>query len=572
MRALIGALVVGLLRSRPGPFSLVAILACLFVALSVVAPVNVAMAVPCETLIAAPLQDGVITSAVSVAGPSFTGPDGRTYQEVRPFCRVTATLTPTSDSLINVEVWMPISGWNLRFEGTGNGGYAGNIALDVPEMIAALNAGRAVAATDMGTAPSTNNDGDALVGHPEKWLDFGYRATHLMTVAAKQIVSTFYGQGPRYSYFHGCSTGGQQALMEAQRFPDDYDGILGGSPANNRTHVHTNAVWAYKQFHATPASYFTPDKVALVTKNVVAACALKSGGLASDNFLTDPRFCDWDPGTIQCPLLDGPDCLTADQIRAARAIYDGPRNPTNGHLIYPGSVRGSENAGDLGWNALGATPEPQFDSLFKWVFGATWLWQTYDFAGDMADVDLVLAPILNAMSTDLSAFKNRGGKLLMYHGWADPIIQPQDTINYYYRVAATQAKQPAKALKETQTFFRLFMVPGMNHCSSGAGPNAFGNRYSAHIVVPGPPVADAGHDAFLALQQWVEQGIAPERIVATKYVNDDASQGIQMTRPICSLPTVPTYSGGGDTNDAASFVCADDHATNNVSAAPEYLR
>ncbi len=190
----------------------------------------------------------------------------------------------------------------------------------------------------------------------------------------------------------------------------------------------------------------------------------------------------------------------------------------------------------------------------------------------MADVDLVLAPILNAMSTDLSAFKNRGGKLLMYHGWADPIIQPQDTINYYYRVAATQAKQPAKALKETQTFFRLFMVPGMNHCSSGAGPNAFGNRYSAHIVVPGPPVADAGHDAFLALQQWVEQGIAPERIVATKYVNDDASQGIQMTRPICSLPTVPTYSGGGDTNDAASFVCADDHATNNVSAAPEYLR
>src|SRR5206468_2835658 len=221
--------------------------------------------------------------------------------------------------------------------------------------------------------------------------------------AAKQIVSTFYGQGPRYSYFHGCSTGGQQALMEAQRFPDDYDGILGGAPANNRTHVHTNAVWVYKQFHATPASYFTPDKVDRVTKSVVAACALKSAGLGSDNFLT----------------------------------------------------------------------EPQFDSLFKWVFGATWLWQTYDFAGDMADVDLVLAPILNAMSTDLNAFKNRGGKLLMYHGWADPIIQPQDTIDYYYRVAATQAKQPAKALTETQTFFRLFMVPGMNHCSSGAGPNAF---------------------------------------------------------------------------------------------------
>ena len=194
-------------------------------------------------------------------------------------------------------------------------------------------------------------EGESIV-----WKDFGFRATHLMTLAAKQIVSTFYGQSPRYSYFHGCSTGGQQALMEAQRFPDDYDGILGGSPANNRTHVHTNAVWAYKKFHATPASYFTPDKVALVTKNVVAACALKSGGLASDNFLTDPRFCDWDPGTIQCPLLDGPDCLTADQIRAARAIYDGPRNPTNGHLIYPGSVRGSENAGDLANRAAEFAP------------------------------------------------------------------------------------------------------------------------------------------------------------------------------------------------------------------------
>ena len=305
----------------------------LAVFIATLASTNVAAALTCETLVTLPLQDGVVTSAVSVPGPSFTAPDGRTYQKVRPFCRVTATLTPTSDSLINVEVWLPTSGWNERFEGTGNGGYGGNIALDVPEMVAAVNAGRTVAATDMGTAPSTNNDADALVGHPEKWIDFGYRATHLMTVAAKQIITGFYGRGPRYSYFHGCSTGGQQALMEAQRFPDDYDGIIAGAPANNRTHVHTNAVWVYKQFHATPASYFTPDKVDLVTKSVVAACVVKSGGLATDNFLTDPRFCDWDPVSIQCPLVDGTNCLTADQVNAARAIYDGPRNPSNGHLI-----------------------------------------------------------------------------------------------------------------------------------------------------------------------------------------------------------------------------------------------
>src|SRR5438128_10480906 len=264
------------------------ILACLFVALSVVAPVNVATAVTCETLITVPLQDGVITSAVSVPGPTFTGPDGRTYQEVRPFCRVTATLTPTSDSLINVEVWMPISDWNLRFEGTGNGGYAGNIALDVPEMIAAVKAGRAVAAADMGTAPSTNNDADVLVGHPEKWVDFGYRATHVMTVVSKQIITAFYGQPPRRSYFNGCSTGGQQALMAAQRFPADYDGILGGDPANNRTHVHTAVVWNYKAMHATPQSLFTSGDAQRVTSAVLAACAVASGGLPADPFLTDP--------------------------------------------------------------------------------------------------------------------------------------------------------------------------------------------------------------------------------------------------------------------------------------------
>jgi tannase/feruloyl esterase len=304
----------------------------------------------------------------------------------------------------------------------------------------------------------------------------------------------------------------------------------------------------------------------------VAACAVKSGGLPTDNFLTDPRLCDWDPAAIQCQALDGTDCLTADQVQAARAIYAGPRNPTNGHLIFPGSVKGSENASDLGWNAQESTPEPQFDSLFKWVFGPTWVWSTYDYNQDMADVDVVLGPILNANSPDLTAFKARGGKLLMYQGWADPIVSPQDMIDYYLRVVAAQGKPSAPALKATQAFFRLFMVPGMNHCSSGPGPNAFGNPYSAHIVVPPPPVSDAAHDAFIALQQWVENGVGPDRIIATKYVDDLPSEGIQMTRPICPFPKVPRYSGTGDTNDAASFVCLDDHVTNNPMSAPEYLQ
>jgi feruloyl esterase len=243
-------------------------------------------ATSCEGLITLSLPDTTITSAVSIPGPSFTAPDGQTYAGLPPFCQVTATLTPTTDSLINIWVWMPMSNWNGRFEGTGNGGYAGTIAVAVPAMVSGLQAGSAVASTDMGTVPSTNNDGDALVGHPEKWIDFGNRSTHLMTVISKQIVAAYYRQAPRYAYFSGCSTGGQQALMEAQRYPDDYDGILGGDPAANRTHVHTSLVWIYKATHNTPGSYFTSNDVSLVTGAVVAACAVQSGGLATDPFLT----------------------------------------------------------------------------------------------------------------------------------------------------------------------------------------------------------------------------------------------------------------------------------------------
>jgi feruloyl esterase len=195
----------------------------------------------CQNLPALQIANARITAAVPVPGGSFTAPDGVAYS-VPPFCNVSLVLTPSSDSLINMLLWLPLSGWNGRFEATGNGGYGGNNAGEAPAMISGLQAGFAVAGNDMGTVPSTNTDADALVGHPQKWIDWGYRSTHLMPVVAKQIVQTFYGQAPRYSYFNSCSTGGQEALMEAQRYPADYDGILGGDPANNRTHVHTVAV------------------------------------------------------------------------------------------------------------------------------------------------------------------------------------------------------------------------------------------------------------------------------------------------------------------------------------------
>jgi feruloyl esterase len=528
----------------------------------------------CENLVLnLGLTGATVTAAATVPGPGFTAADGVTYTNVPSFCKVSAVLTPTSDSFINVELWLPTSTWNSRFVGFGNGGYAGTIALGVPAMIAGLQSGFAVATTDMGTAPSGNNDGDALIGHPEKWIDFGWRATHLMTTLSKQLIQTYYGQGPRWSYFHGCSTGGEQALMEAQRFPDDYDGILGGDPANNRTHVHTAVLWDYAAMHKTPQSLYTSTgQTQAMVSSILKACAVQSGGLASDPFLTDPRTCNWDPAVMQCPGAPDGTCLTADQVVAARAMYQGPRDPATGHQIYPGLVRGAEADGQFGWVGIGTQAETPFGSLFKWVFGPTFTYMNFNFDGDMATMDSILASNLNANSADLSKFAARGSKFIMYHGWADPLASPQESLNYFDRLVAAQGKG-GTALKKAQSFYRLFMVPGMYHCAFGPGANAFGNRFSGLVYAAPPAQQDAAHDIFIALQNWVEKGFAPTRIVATKYVQDVPNLGVQMTRPICMYPNVAKYSGSGDTNTAENFVCAPAPGVNDPAQRPagEYL-
>jgi feruloyl esterase len=435
-------------------------------------------------------------------------------------------------------------------------------------MVASLKAGASVGNTDMGTAPSANNDGDAMIGHPQKWADFGWRATHEMTLAGKAIAAAFYGSAPKYAYFNGCSTGGQQALMEAERFPEDYNGILGGDPANNRTHVHTDVLWIYRLTHLPADSLFTSGQTQAITQAVVAACAVKSGGLATDPFLTDPRDCDWDPGALACTLPNQPsNCLNADQVAAARLIYQGPKNPATGQLIFPGTVKGSESDGQFGWVGLESEPEVPFGSLFKWVFGPTFLWPAFDFSQDMASVDQLLAPVLNANNADLTAFREAGGKLLMYQGWADPLVSPQNLIDYYLRAVDSQG-----SLNRTQGFFRLFMVPGMYHCAFGPGPNAFGNLFSGQVYAAPPPVEDALHDALIALEQWVETGTAPARLVATKYNSDVPNLGIVMQRPLCPYPAVPKYSGKGDTNSADSFTCAVDTGDSNQVSASVYLQ
>jgi len=523
----------------------------------------------CESLTNFKFADTTINSATSYPGRAYVAPDAwhLAFTNLPPYCEVVATIAPTPDSSIGVRVWMPTQRYNGRYLGTGNGGYAGGYFQS--ELADGINRGFATANTDMGATGAAGVNGDTLIGHPEKWKDFGWRATHLMTTFSKALINAFYGDPAHKSYFYGCSTGGQQALMEAQRFPYDYDGILAGAPAFNRTHIHTVTVAQYRATHITPTAYIPPTKLDVVNKAALAQCAGKDGGAASDMFLTDPRACKFDPATLACPAgLDGLNCLNPAQVAAMNVYYKGSVNLATGALINPGNARGSEtsNPAALGLALNESLNEPSFDSLFKWVFGPTWTWQNFDFNRDVDSVDQVLAADLNAASTDLRSFFGNGGKLVMYAGWADPLIPSQGAINYYNALVKSYGGNGGGALKKTQNFARLFMAPGMCHCNGGPGPNSFGGA----IQQP-PPSYEAQYDLLTSLTHWVEKGPAPNSVIATKYNNDNQQLGVVAQRPICSYPLIPAYKGSGDTNSAASFKCmADEDNGPNPVPAPQY--
>ena len=492
-------------------------------------------ATTCESLVHLTLTHGSVTSATPVAPDAFIVDDSHPIPKLPAFCRVAATLTPTPDSNIHIEVWMPTLDWNGKYEGTGTGGYAGRINYN--SLAGGLRRGYAVANTDMGTSVPAKANADLLVGHPERWIDWGWRSTHEMTIAAKLIVQAFYGREPERAYFDGCSTGGEQALMEAQRFPDDYDGILAGAPANNRTHLHMAILWNYAAGRRTPTGDIPKAKLPMITEALLNACT-EAKVLASDAFLTNPENCQWDPDALLCKSGDAPDCLTPEQVAAARKIFSGPVNPRTHQSIYPGVPRGSE----FGWPELmPQTGNPPYTSLFKWTFGADWDWRTFDFDHDVATVDSKLASTLNATSPDLNAFKARGHKLLMYHGWSDWLVPSPESINYYKSVVATQASAASSHHRsddqETQTFLRLFMVPGMSHCGGGPG------------------LTDV--EPLSSLELWVEKNIAPEQLIAWREENGK----ILMTRPVCPFPQTTRYNGTGDTSQAASFSCVN-HGNN----------
>ena len=511
-------------------------------------------AIPCESLMDLKLTDTTITSTQPVTSGSFAPPGADPIPGMPEFCRVEGVIRPTADSDIRFEVWMPPSGWNGKFRAVGNFGFGGSI--NYYEMAPAVRGGYAVASTDTGHVGAQRDSFWAL-GHLEKQIDFGYRSIHEMTEKAKATVQAFYGQAPRASFFQGCSNGGRQALMEAQRFPEDYQGILVGAPAFSATHLLTAALYTMP---STPAGYIPPSKIPAISAAVLAACDAQDG--VKDGILNDPRQCHFDPSTLLCRGPESASCLTSPQVTQLKKLYSGLHN-SKGELLYPGYLPGGEEGGE-GWGGWlsGDVPGQAVISIFginyfrDMVFeDPAWNYRAGSAEKAMDIADAKNARIYNATDPDLRRFQAHGGKLIMYQGWSDPGFPPVATINYYDDVVGNMG------LQNTQSFSRLYMAPGMQHCTAGPGPNFFGQVDMSLLTANPQPISinsDADHNVFTSLERWVEKGIVPGPIIATKFVNDqDPGQGIKMTRPLCPYPQLAKYKGTGDTNDAANFICAE---------------
>src|SRR3989442_2084830 len=447
------------------------------------APAPVAAAT-CESLKSLSLENATITSAHAVVAGQFSLPEaGRgaaqqnaAFKQLPAFCRLAATLKPSSDSDIKIEVWLPVSGWNGKYQAVGNGGWAGVISYSA--MAEALGRGYVTSSTDTG---HVGGSGEVALGHPEKLIDFGYRSEHEMTVKSKLIIKAFYGNAPQYSYWNGCSTGGRQGLKEAQMFPNDYDGIIAGAPAN-RTAM---SLWVAFAVLKDEASYIPAEKYPVIHQAVLNACDSADG--VKDGLTEDPPQCHFDPKVLLCKAGDNASCLTAPQVEAAHKVYSPGKNSRTGKELFPSLVPGTE----LGWGVQAAGPDPSaniFDHYKYVVFKDTkWDWRTFDFDKGIELAEKPENNVMNSTDPNLKQFFSHNGKLLIYHGWADTNVATLNTIKYYNNVLDTMGG-PSK----TSENIRLFLEPGMGHCGGGEGPNVF--------------------DKVGTLEQWVEKGKTPEQI------------------------------------------------------------
>jgi feruloyl esterase len=494
-------------------------------------PVSVT-AQQCQSLATLQVTNVKITQVTSVTAGSFVPPDATAPVNAPPFCRVAGIASPSTDSVIKFEVWLPLDGWNQKLNAAGNGGYGRGFTAPTSFMVPALKRGYAVAGTDMGHPLTVGYDASWASGHPDKLVDWAYRANHETAVAAKAIIGALYGQAPSQSYFVGCSDGGHEALMEAQRYPNDFHGVVGGALANNWSLQSAAGIW---QTRAMLDSGLVAAKLPMIQSAAIAACDADDG--VTDGLIEHPQTCRFDPATLTCPAgTDSPTCLTSAQVDAVRKIYAGPTNPRTGANIYPGEFPGSEALWTfpIAANALGGIGTDFFRYM---VFNnPAWDFRTLDYDHDIATA-ATAAAIVDSTNSNLDAFRSAGGKFIMYHGLADQAIYPQNSANYLNSVASRLAGGAADAAQ----FIRLFYVPGMPHCGGGTGVDTF--------------------DALTALEQWVENGTPPDRIVGA---HTGAGNGPNMmtpatgafTRPLCPYPQVAKFNGQGSTSDAGNFTCA----------------
>ena len=479
---------------------------------------------------AASAQDAcanVATLAKSLQGTTIVSSkvvpaDGKS--SVPAFCEVHATISPVAGSHIGAVYRLPVN-WNGKVLGIGGGGFAGNLTLNAAAT--GLSRGYAVIQNDMGHETTGALDPAFAIASPGKpnvegIIDFGHRATHVATDVGKRLVSSYYGRAPQHAYWQGCSTGGRQGLAEIQRYPDDYDGVIAGAPVYTPL-VYSNAILRVQAFHKQPGSNLLPEHVPLIEKHVLAACDAKDG--VADGIITDPRSCTWDPGELACKDAPSGDCLTQAQVETVRRVYSGVKTKDGAFAAMP-LMRGGESdwvarmigtkEQPRGLNAMLGAPfmsyivkhDPSYDIM------------TFDPERDMQALATGLAAEVHQQNPDISRFISRGGKLLLWHGFNDPGPSPLSTIEYFDRV-----RQKVPAAKES---VRLFLAPGVLHCGGGPGPDRF--------------------DSLTAMERWVEQGMPPASMIATK-------ANSPISRPLCPYPQVARYGGQGDPNAAANFTC-----------------
>ena len=493
--------------------------------LAIVVAASGALNMACAELESFSLERATITSAVDVAAGLFKPADaearpaqrsGPPPQPIPQHCRVTLVLEPTPDSHINVELWLPTENWNGKFLAVGNGGWAGEIQ-GYGDMQAALRRGYATAATDTGHSEADGPNGMFALGAPEKIVDFAYRAMHDMTVKSKRVIDAFYADPLDYAYYKGCSTGGRQGVMAAQRYPGDYDGIIAGALANRHVHMHTAGAYREIRLARHPEEALSAEKATLVNEAVLRQCDTLGEG-----FLVNPRQCSFDFNTLACGASDATDrCLTPGELRSVQTFYGGLRLG-NGELVFSGQAYG---------NPIPPLPSSQegpgvfaFDSIRILGFqDADYDWRQFDLDRDLPRIDAA-AGFVDAVDPDLRAFKAHGGKLLLYAGWRDTGITPENTVLYYESVREELGP-------EQGDWMRLFLAPGMGHCRGGPGVDTF--------------------DTLAALERWRERGVAPDQMAGR-----GSQSGIE--RPVCAYPAYAKYDGSGDLEDAGNWHCATD--------------